>query len=89
MDQYASSRLGYKPSESNRYLRPTRFAMRFLDLWTLSVKRPDAHLNPMVDCSHFCEPGVTQEWLNLLWHLSVNTAKNDDYDEPSSIQKWH
>lgn len=86
MDRYASTRLGYKPFDSNQYLGPTRDALRYLDLWSMSVKRPDAHLIPQVDCSHYCVPGPPHEWLQFMWHLMLIEAKNNDYDLPNG--KW-
>jgi hypothetical protein len=80
MDRYASTRLGFKPSDMNFHLNPTHHSARYLDLWSLSIKRPDAHLKGN-DCSHFCLPGLPNEWLQFMWHLMVTAAKNDDYDE--------
>ncbi|KAJ9096804.1 hypothetical protein QFC21_005075 [Naganishia friedmannii] len=79
MDRYASTRLGFKPSDMNYYLNPTHHSARYLDLWSISIKRPDAHLKGN-DCSHFCLPAVPNEWLQFMWHLMVTAAKNDDYD---------
>ncbi|KAJ9105555.1 hypothetical protein QFC19_003537 [Naganishia cerealis] len=56
-------------------------AMQFMNLWPLSVTRPDAHLKPSTDCMHFCNPGVPNEWLEFMWHSMVLGAENDDYDE--------
>lgn len=86
MDRYASTRLGYKPFHSNVYLGPSPDALRYLDLWSMSVKRPDAHLNPQVDCMHYCAGGVMNEWLQFIWHLTLIAARNDDYDRPNG--KW-
>jgi hypothetical protein len=55
--------------------------MRFLDLWPLSVTRPDAHLKPTADCLHYCSPAVPNEWVSFLWHMMVQQGENDDYDE--------
>lgn len=88
MDEFAASHLGYKPSDSNRYLRPTKYGMRFLDFWNMSLKRPDAHLKPAIDCMHFCSPGVPNEWLEFMWHLMVIAADNDDYDDIPESDTW-
>lgn len=84
MDEHASRRTGYKPSNtSQQSLR--RRGMQFMDLWTMSIKRPEAHLRPENDCSHYCSQGVPNEWLEFQWHLIVNEAENDDYDEPLPV----
>lgn len=81
MDKHAINRTGYVPATSSQH-STRRSGMRFLDLWTMSVKRPDAHLRPENDCSHYCYPGTMHEWLGFMWHLMVNEAENDDYDDP-------
>jgi hypothetical protein len=88
MDKYVASRLGYKPSDSNHYLRPTTYAMRYLDFWTMSLKRPDAHLKPAIDCLHTCQPGVPHEWLRFWWHMMVVGAENGDYDDEPVGDSW-
>jgi hypothetical protein len=89
MDGFAASYLGYKPSDSNRYLRPNKYAMRFIDFWNMSLKRPDAHLKPAIDCMHFCSPGVPSEWLEFMWHLLVTAADNNDYDDLPEGDSWY
>lgn len=59
-----------------------------MDLWTLSVKRPEAHLGPLTDCSHYCVPGVPNEWVEFMWHLMVVEAENEDYDDPPYGDSW-
>ncbi|KAJ9108626.1 hypothetical protein QFC20_003324 [Naganishia adeliensis] len=88
MDKYVASHLGYKPSDSNHYLRPTSYAMRYLDFWTMSIKRPDAHLKPAIDCLHFCQPGVAHEWLRFWWHMILIQAENGDYDDEPVGDSW-
>lgn len=88
MDKYVASRLGYKPSDSNHYLRPTTYAMRYLDFWTMSIKRPDAHLKPAIDCLHVCQPGVAHEWLRFWWHMMIVGAENGDYDDEPVGDSW-
>lgn len=88
MDKYVASRLGYKPSDSNHYLRPSSYAMRYLDFWTMSIKRPDAHLKPAIDCLHACQPGLPHEWLRFWWHMMVTQAENGDYDEEPVGDSW-
>lgn len=39
--------------------------MRYLDIWPMSVQRPDAHLKPMIDCMHYCMPSVPNEWMSV------------------------
>ncbi|KAJ9096756.1 hypothetical protein QFC21_005026 [Naganishia friedmannii] len=56
-------------------------AMRFMDLWPISVTRPDSHLKSTTDCLHFCSPGVPNELLEYLWHSMVLEGENDDYDD--------
>lgn len=44
---------------------------RYLDIWPLSVQRPDAHTGWNVnqfDCLHWCQPSVTAWWVRNLWH---------------------
>lgn len=89
MDGFAASYLGYKPSDSNRYLRPSKYAMRFLDFWSMSLKRPDAHLKPATDCLHFCSPSIPEEWLSFLWHMTVTAADNNDYDDLPEGDSWY
>lgn len=81
MDEHASHRTDYVPSNTAQQ-SSRRSGMRFMDLWTMSVKRPDAHLRPENDCSHVCFPGLPNEWLGFMFHLMVNEAENADYDEP-------
>ena len=88
MDGFAASHLGYKPSDSNQYLRPTKYAMRFLDFWNMSLKRPDAHLKPAIECMHYCEPGVSNEWLEFMWHMIVTASVNNDYDDVPESDTW-
>ncbi|KAJ9096761.1 hypothetical protein QFC21_005031 [Naganishia friedmannii] len=47
MDDYASSRTQYKPSNSTHRIG-SRHGMQYMDLWTFSVKRPDAHAGPLI-----------------------------------------
>lgn len=82
-NDYAAKLLDYQPSTSKHGLQETGSSMRYLDLWPLSVTRPDAHLKPQADCLHFCTPGPPNEWVNFLWHSMVLAAQNDDYDNDS------
>lgn len=38
--------------------------MQYLDIWPMSVQRPDSHLLPPNDCLHYCYGlgGVIEEW---------------------------
>jgi hypothetical protein len=38
--------------------------MQYLDIWPMSVQRPDSHLLPPGDCLHYCHGlgGVVEEW---------------------------
>ncbi|TRM64463.1 hypothetical protein BD626DRAFT_491897 [Schizophyllum amplum] len=40
----------------------------YLDIYDLSLQRPDAHDNPGTDCLHWCMPAVLDEWTRLLYH---------------------
>ncbi|KAI5885930.1 uncharacterized protein SCHCODRAFT_02717277, partial [Schizophyllum commune H4-8] len=40
----------------------------YLDIYELSLQRPDAHDSPGVDCLHWCMPAVLDEWSRLLYH---------------------
>lgn len=60
-----------------------------MDIWKLSVTRPDEHLRPFNDCSHSCLPGGPNEWVELHWHLMVNEAENNDYDELPMGDSWY
>lgn len=79
MNMQSASRLSYRPSTDRRALRTTPHAMRYFDVWPMSVTRPDAHLKPAIDCMHYCIPGVPNEWIAFLWHLMVTDSVNDDY----------
>ena len=80
-DKYVADKLDYAPATSlPRSSDSTE--MKFLNLWPLSVTRPDAHLKPTTDCMHFCSPSIANEWLGFKWHMMVLQAENDDYDEP-------
>jgi hypothetical protein len=79
MNRQTSSRLSYNPSLSSSRLRASPEPMRYFDVWPMSVKRPDAHLKPAIDCMHYCIPSVPNEWMAYLWHLMVTDAANDDY----------
>jgi hypothetical protein len=80
-DKYVANKLAYEPSTS-RQPQNDGSHMKFLNLWPLSVTRPDAHLKPTSDCMHFCSPGSPNEWLGFMWHSMVLNGENDDYDEP-------
>jgi hypothetical protein len=41
---------------------PYNPAYRILDVWPMSVKRPEAHFSPDWDCLHWCQPGVQNWW---------------------------
>jgi hypothetical protein len=51
---------------------------RLLDIWPMSVKRPDAHMLPGSDCLHWCETGVTDEWFRVGHRLSSSLASCKD-----------
>jgi hypothetical protein len=87
MDDYAKSRTHYVPSNTSQHFGRRR-GMQFIDIWKLSVTRPDAHLRPANDCSHSCAPGLANEWLEFIWHLMVNEGENDDYDDPPFGDSW-
>lgn len=36
--------------------------IRFMDVWPMSTKRPDAHMTPPKDCLHWCMVGVMNAW---------------------------
>ena len=36
--------------------------MRYVDVWEMSIKRPDAHQKPPQDCLAFCQIGVMNYW---------------------------
>jgi hypothetical protein len=36
--------------------------IRFMDVWPMSAKRPDAHMTPSKDCLHWCMVGVMNAW---------------------------
>jgi hypothetical protein len=36
--------------------------IRFMDVWPMSAKRPDAHMAPPKDCLHWCMVGVMNAW---------------------------
>ncbi|KAI5832079.1 hypothetical protein K523DRAFT_236055 [Schizophyllum commune Tattone D] len=40
----------------------------YLDIWDMSLQRPDAHLKPGKDCLHYCLPSVFNEWIHLFNH---------------------
>jgi hypothetical protein len=88
MDDHAKKRTHYVPSNTSQQFGQ-RKGMQFMDIWKLSVTRPDAHLRPLNDCSHVCMPGVSNEWLNFWWHLMVNEAENNDYDELPMSDSWY
>lgn len=85
MNRHTSSRLSYQPSTSSVRLRPSPEPLRYLDVWPLSVTRPDAHLKPAIDCMHYCIPSAPNEWISFLWHLMVIDAANDDYIDQEPI----
>ncbi|KAJ9121928.1 hypothetical protein QFC24_004510 [Naganishia onofrii] len=88
MNEWVASRLSYAPSDSNWYLRPTRHALRYMDLWKTSIQRPDSKLKPRIDCLHYCSPGVPNEWLGFMWHMMITQAENGDYDDPPLGDSW-
>ncbi|KAG5716291.1 hypothetical protein E4T56_gene10626 [Termitomyces sp. T112] len=52
----------------------------YLDLWSLSLQRPDAHSEPGIDCLHWCLPSVLNEWTLHLYHnvFLKSISKEDD-----------
>ena len=38
---------------------------RLLDVWPMSMKRPDAHQGPPRDCLHWCMIGVMNHWQDV------------------------
>ncbi|KAE9409503.1 hypothetical protein BT96DRAFT_984574 [Gymnopus androsaceus JB14] len=40
----------------------------YLDVWDLSLQRPEAHLEPPQDCLHWCLPTVFDDWTKLFYH---------------------
>lgn len=88
MDDYAKARIQYVPSNTSQHFG-RRHGLQFMDIWKLSVTRPDAHLRPVNDCSHSCAPGVANEWLEFWWTLMVNEAENNDYDDPPLGDSWY
>jgi len=86
MNRHVSSRLSYTPSDDPHRLRAASEPMRYLDAWTLSLGRPDAHLKPAIDCMHYCIPSVPNEWMAFTWHLMVIDAANDDYINQEDLE---
>ncbi|KAJ2927342.1 hypothetical protein H1R20_g9758, partial [Candolleomyces eurysporus] len=41
----------------------------FVDLYEMSLQRPDAHGSPGRDCLHWCLPAVYNEWSRHIYHL--------------------
>jgi hypothetical protein len=48
--------------------------MQYLDIWPMSVQRPDAHLLPPNDCLHYCYGvgGVMEEWQKVGRSTGIN-----------------
>ena len=36
--------------------------MRYVNVWDMSLKRPEAHLGPPKDCVRWCKVGVMNYW---------------------------
>jgi hypothetical protein len=36
--------------------------IRYMNVWDMSMKRPEAHLKPPKDCLHWCMVGVMNYW---------------------------
>jgi hypothetical protein len=36
--------------------------LRYVNVWDMSLKRPEAHLRPPKDCLHWCMVGVMNYW---------------------------
>lgn len=55
------NRLGGGPGGPGRDVAT---GMQYLDIWPMSVQRPDSHLLPPNDCLHYCYGlgGVVEEW---------------------------
>jgi hypothetical protein len=55
----------------------------YLDIWDMSLQRPDAHNEP-TDCLHWCMPVVLNQWTYLLHHalfLQDDTKPRKQYKE--------
>lgn len=59
--------------ESADFLNPP---FRLVDIWNMSIKRPEAHLNPPDDCLHFCYTGITDYWQKVSFSFSVGLSAN-------------
>jgi len=40
-------------------------AFRLMDVWPMSIRRPDAHRSPPGDCLHWCMTGVMNYWVEV------------------------
>ncbi len=45
--------------ESTPFVNPP---LRLVDIWSMSIKRPEAHLRPNGDCLHWCMTGILDYW---------------------------
>ncbi|KAJ3205555.1 hypothetical protein HDU82_005128 [Entophlyctis luteolus] len=54
-------------------------SVEFLDVWGMSIQRPDAHLDPPHDCLHFCQLGVVSEWNEFHWQSIIFDSVFSDY----------
>ncbi|KAF8987977.1 hypothetical protein BDQ17DRAFT_1258067, partial [Cyathus striatus] len=62
-------RLGVNSGEGARWV--------YLDIWGMALMRPDAHLEPGVDCLHWCLPGVLEEWNKQIYQVIVPIEDED------------
>ena len=70
-----------------RYLANTPDLHR-LPIWPLTTPRFDAH-NPR-ECTHFCLPGVPDEWNRLLYALlKAQPPPANEIVEPSNFRRPH
>lgn len=51
-------------------------SLEYLDVWPMSITRPDAHKNPPFDCLHFCLPGPPLTWIEV--SLIVHSCRREE-----------
>ena len=62
--------------------------VRFMNVWPMSVKRPDAHMAPPKDCLHWCLVGVMNAWSQVGQTVLIQAGRLSSWKFTRQLL-WH
>jgi hypothetical protein len=77
MNDIVENHVAYDPLRAPLSPDSAKTTVDYIDIWNMSIQRPDAHLNPGGDCLHFCPIGVTTQWIQVGWVLPSSLGVAD------------